>query len=167
MNIFNIIFSNFLSVIPILISAFFTILTVLPIFPYGISKIIPLFGIITVIFWIVHKPDLMTWSSVILIGLLHDLLTGLPLGLGCISLFIVRYIIIKIMYKFDSTDNIFVFLYISFGIFIWLILVIIGRTILNLGFFNYLDCVFQYLLSLAVSPIIIFVNKYFLKLTNK
>ena len=167
MNIFNIIFSNFLSLIPFLITVFFTLITALPLFPYGISKIIPLLGIITVIFWIVHKPELMTWSSVVLIGLVHDLLSGLPLGLSCVSLIMIRYIIIKIMYKYDATDNIFVFLYISLGVFVWLILVIIGRTLLNLSFFNYLDCVFQYLLSLAVSPIIIYVNKYFLKLTNK
>ncbi|MFW5679145.1 MAG: rod shape-determining protein MreD [Pseudomonadota bacterium] len=40
----------------------------------------PFFTLVVVYFWCVYRPDLMSHAAVFVIGLLHDLMSGLPLG---------------------------------------------------------------------------------------
>ena len=162
MNIIRIFLSNFVLLVPLLLSIIFTILFVLPFIPYEIAFIAPLLGIMTTLFWIVNKPELMSWSSVLIIGLIHDFLLGLTVGLSCISLVIVRYIIIKLLYKYDGASILNTFLYIALGIFIWITCVTLLRTVIQYQLFNYLNVFFQYFLSVTFSPIIILINKYIL-----
>ena len=54
MNIIRIFLSNFVLLVPLLLSIIFTILFVLPFIPYEIAFIAPLLGIMTTIFWIVN-----------------------------------------------------------------------------------------------------------------
>ena len=162
MRILNLILSNIYLLIPLFLTILFTFLSFLPFLPHDISNISPLLGIITIIFWIVHKPDIMTWSSVLIIGLLHDILSGLTIGISCLSLLIVRYTIIKSLLKFDDSTNLYTFIYVIIGLFLWLVIVIILRSLIQLELFNYMDVLFQYLFSITISPIVIFINKYFL-----
>ena len=104
----------------------------------------------------------MSWSSVLIIGLIHDFLLGLTVGLSCISLVIVRYIIIKLLYKYDGASILNTFLYIALGVFIWITCVTLLRTVIQYQLFNYLNVFFQYFLSVTFSPIIILINKYIL-----
>ena len=161
MKILNSILSNINLLVPLFLTILLTFISVLPYFPHDLSNIAPLLGIITVIFWIVNKPDLMSWSSVLLVGLLYDVLLGLHIGTSCLSLLIVRYTIIKLLLKFDDSSTLYTFIYVLIGLSVWLLVVVFLRSLIQLEFFNYLDVCFQFLLSVAVSPIIIFINKYF------
>ena len=161
MKILNLILSNIILLIPLFLTILLTFISVLPFFPHDSSNIAPLLGIITVIFWIVNKPDLMSWSSILLVGLINDILLGLHLGTSCLSLLIVRYTIVKLLFKFDNSSTLYTFIYVIVGLSIWLIVVVVLRSLIQLEFFNYSDVFFQFLLSVAVSPIIIFINKYF------
>jgi len=162
MKILNSILSNINLLVPLFLTILLTFISVLPYFPHDLSNIAPLLGIITVIFWIVNKPDLMSWSSVLLVGLLYDVLLGLHIGTSCLSLLIVRYTIIKLLLKFDDSSTLYTFIYVLIGLSVWLLVVVFLRSLIQLEFFNYLDVCFQFLLSVAVSPIIIFINKFFL-----
>ena len=90
----------------------------------------------------------MPWSSVLIIGIIYDVLSGLTLGISCFSLLLVRYIIIKSLFKFDGSGNLYTFIYTILGLFIWLIIIVIFRSLIQLQFFNYMDVVYQYLLSI-------------------
>jgi len=162
MRILNLILSNIYLLIPLFLTILFTFISVLPFLPHELSNIAPLLGIITIIFWIVNKPDLMPWSSVLIIGIIYDVLSGLTLGISCFSLLLVRYIIIKSLFKFDGSSNLYTFIYTILGLFIWLVIIVIFRSLIQLQFFNYIDVFYQYLLSISISPIVIFINKYFL-----
>jgi len=162
MKIINLIITNFNLLIPVILTIIFTYISVLPYLPHNISNIAPLLGIITAIFWIVNKPELMSWSSVLLVGLLHDFLSGLTIGISCLALLLTRYLIIKSLYKYDGSSIIYIFTYVIFGLLVWIFFVVILRSLIQLEFFDYLDVVFQYLFSISISPIIIFINKFFL-----
>ena len=160
MNIINIIISNIILLIPLFLSVVFTFIFILPFIPFEITSIAPLLGIMTAIYWIVNRPELMSWASVLIVGLIHDFLLGLTVGLSCLSLVIVRYVIIKLLYKYDNLSSVYTFLFIALGVSLWLLCILVLKTIIQFEFFNYMNVIFQYLLSLTFSPIIIIFNNY-------
>ena len=47
-----------------------TLISIMPIMPIGYEAITPLLGVLSMAFWIVHRPDLMSWSFVIIVGII-------------------------------------------------------------------------------------------------
>lgn len=47
-----------------------------------------------VYFWSLYRPDLMTYPAVFLIGLVHDVLSGLPLGVSALALLLGRVVLL-------------------------------------------------------------------------
>ena len=70
MSIYSDIKYNIKYLVPLLISLLFSIISIMPIMPKGYENITPLLGVISMAFWIVHRPDIMGWLFVIIIGVL-------------------------------------------------------------------------------------------------
>ncbi len=50
----------------------------------GFAQVAPLLPLIGIYFWAVYRPDLMPAAAVFLIGILHDFLAGLPVGVSAL-----------------------------------------------------------------------------------
>lgn len=50
----------------------------------GFAQVAPMLPLIGIYFWAVYRPDLMPAIAVFLIGILHDFLSGLPLGISAL-----------------------------------------------------------------------------------
>jgi rod shape-determining protein MreD len=72
-----------LTVLLVLISA-------LPLQVPGLVQVMPLLPLMSIYLWAVHHPGLMPIYAVFLIGLLHDALSGVPLGLFALTYIIVH-----------------------------------------------------------------------------
>ena len=56
----------------------------------GFAQVVPLLSLIGIYFWSVYRPDLMPAAAVFLIGLLHDFISGLPLGVSVLVFLLVQ-----------------------------------------------------------------------------
>ncbi|MEQ8966407.1 MAG: rod shape-determining protein MreD [Azospirillaceae bacterium] len=71
---------------PAAITLFVVLLGVVPIHAPFYPAIAPMLVLMPVYFWTVHRPDLLPFPVTFAAGLLHDALTGAPLGLHAIVL---------------------------------------------------------------------------------
>jgi len=55
-----------------------------------VNLVMPSFTLSIVYFWTIHRPDLFGVGCAFVIGLLQDLLTGVPLGLFTMTLLLIR-----------------------------------------------------------------------------
>jgi rod shape-determining protein MreD len=163
MNIYSYIVLNTSKIIPFLITAILCIVAVSPIMPSSSQEITPLLGVISLAFWILYKPELMGWTATIVIGIFNDALYGSMLGISCLSAIMIRMVIIRLLYSKDYTNIYIPFLCIGISLIIWLIVNSFINYILYPDLYNYYILIFQFLVSLAISPIIIFVQLFILK----
>lgn len=59
----------------------------------GLSSVAPLFGLIAVHYWTVHRPLVMPAAAAFLLGLVQDLLGGGPIGLNALVLVLVHAVV--------------------------------------------------------------------------
>ena len=163
MTFYSYILSNIYSLSPLFITLILSIVSLLPIMPSGTEEIAPLLGVISLSFWVVNRPDIMGWLSVIIIGIFNDVLYGSLLGIACLSAIIVRLILIKILHKIDLTNIFHTLFYVGLSLIIWLFINSIAKYIIYFNFYNYYAVIFQFLVSLVISPIIIFIQLSLLK----
>lgn len=58
------------------------------------GPISPLLTLIPIYYWGVHRPDLMPFSVVFLVGVFHDILIGAPLGVHSFVYLVCHYLVI-------------------------------------------------------------------------
>ena len=163
MTLYSYVLSNIYSLLPLFITLILSIVSILPIMPSGTEEIAPLLGVISLSFWVVNRPDIMGWLSVIIIGIFNDVLYGSLLGIACLSAIIVRLILTKILYKIDLTNIYHTLFYVGLSLIIWLFINSLAKYIIYFNFYNYYAVIFQFLVSLVISPIIIFIQLLVLK----
>ena len=163
MSFYSIIISNLKYLIPLLTSLLFSIITIMPIMPLGYETIAPLLGVVSMAFWIVHRPDIMGWFFVIIFGFYSDILYGAILGSGVLSAIIIRLVMTKILYKLEPINIYHSLFYVSISLLIWLFVSIFIKSIINLETLNLFYPFFQGLISIITSPIVIFFQLYLLK----
>ncbi|RCK43136.1 cell shape-determining protein MreD [Thalassospira profundimaris] len=69
------------------------VLLLVGLLPYSIPKladVTPALTLMAVFFWAVNRPDLMTGFAAFMLGLIQDLLTGLPLGVSSLVFLLVQ-----------------------------------------------------------------------------
>jgi len=71
---------------PAAITLFVVLLAVVPLDAPFYPAIAPMLALMPVYFWTVHRPDLLPFPVTFAAGLLHDVLTGAPLGLQAVVL---------------------------------------------------------------------------------
>ena len=163
MTLYSYVLSNIYSLLPLFITLILSIVSILPIMPSGTEEIAPLLGVISLSFWVVNRPDIMGWLSVIIIGIFNDVLYGSLLGIACLSAIIVRLILTKMLYKIDLTNIYHTLFYVGLSLIIWLFINILAKHIIYFNFYDYYAVIFQFLVSLVISPIIIFIQLLVLK----
>ena len=73
---------------PFLITITMVTLTQIPLKLPGITPVTLGLALVSVYYWALHQPDMLPAVGVFLIGLLQDLLSGTPIGLGAFSLLV-------------------------------------------------------------------------------
>jgi len=158
MTIYSYVLSNIYSLSPFFITLILSIVSLLPIMPSGTEEITPLLGVISLSFWIVNRPDIMGWIPVIIIGIFNDVLYGSLLGIACLSAIMVRLILIKILHRVDLTNIYHTLFYVGLSLIVWLFINNLAQYIIYFKFYNYHAVIFQFLVSLVISPVIIFIQ---------
>ena len=163
MDIYSYIILNTKKLIPFFITIIFSIVSISPIMPSGSEEIAPLLGVISLSFWIVHKPELLGWFATIIIGIFNDALYGSILGVSCLASLLIRLIILKLLIHKDQINIFITISCIGISLIIWLTINSFLNAILSPNFTNIYIIGFQFLVSLIISPIIVFIQLYLLK----
>ena len=163
MTLYSYILLNLYKIMPIFITLIFSLVSVSPIMPTGSEEIAPLLGVISLAFWIVYKPDNMGWAALIMIGVFNDSLYGSVLGVSCLANIIIRLTIIKLLLRIKNINIYITLLYVGISLIIWLILHSLIQSLIYIDVYNYYTHIYQFFISLAIAPIIIFIQLFLLK----
>ena len=163
MTLYSYILLNLYKIMPIFITLIFILISVSPIMPAGSEEIAPLLGVISLAFWILYKPDNMGWAALIMIGVFSDSLYGSVLGVSCLANIIIRLTIIKLLLRIKNINIYITLLYIGISLIIWLILHSLIQSLIYIDVYNYYTNIYQFFISLAIAPIIIFIQLFLLK----
>jgi rod shape-determining protein MreD len=167
MNLYSNILLNFYYIVPFLITILLTIISITPIMPPGYESLTPLLGIISMSFWVIHRPDLMGWFFVLIIGLISDIIYGTILGSACLSSILIRLVLSRMFLKLDFKNVLYSLYYISVSLFIY-IFTTSFVNMPNISQLNYLiEPFFQYITSIIMSPIVILLQLYLLKIITR
>ena len=139
---------------PFGLTVLLVLINVLPLQVPGLSRVMPLFPLMSIYLWAVHHPGLMPAYAVFLIGFLQDTLIGTPIGLHILT-YLMVYGTIVWQRRFLAGKP---FAVIWFGF----ALVAAGATVASWSLISlyYLEVihpealVFQYFLSLGAFPLI-------------
>ncbi len=81
------------NIVPVVITLFLVFIGVAPIpVPYY-AVVAPSLPLMAVYYWVVLRPDLMPRTAVFAIGVVHDALTGVPLGVSALVLLLAHAIL--------------------------------------------------------------------------
>lgn len=121
----------------------------------GLAQITPLYTLVAVYFWAVYRPDLMGYGLGFALGVLEDLLTGAPLGVGALSLLLTQWIVFnqqKFFHAKPFAVTWFAFVIVAFGAIVlkWICIGLISDS----GFTPFGDLFVTYLLTVAIYPVI-------------
>lgn len=75
--------------IPFWLTFFLALISVVPMRIEGFAIVTPSLVSISVFYWAIHRPYLMPAPVVFLLGLISDILTGVPMGLSSLMLLII------------------------------------------------------------------------------
>lgn len=121
----------------------------------GLAQVTPLYTLVAVYFWAVYRPDLLGYGFGFALGILEDLLTGAPLGVGALVLLLTQWVVFN-QHKFFHAKPFaitwFAFVIVAFGAALlkW---VCIG-LITDGGFTPFGDLFVAYLITVAMYPVI-------------
>ncbi len=78
--------SGLRAALPVTLALLLTLVCALPLGPPGLGQIMPTLPMICIFYWTVYRGDLMPLLATFVIGIVHDSLSGAPLGGGAILL---------------------------------------------------------------------------------
>ena len=162
MNIYSYIILNCYKTMPFFIILILSIVSIAPIMPTGSEEIAPLLGVISLTFWILYKPELTGWIPTIVIGIINDVLYGSMLGVSCLAAVIIRIMIIRLIYN-REINLMITFICLGLSLIIWLLVNNIFRGLFYPDLYNYYNLIFQFLVSIVISPIVVFFQLFLLK----
>ena len=143
--------------LPAVFCLLFVFLSVLPIPVPGYSSIVPMLTLACIFFWAIHHPRLLPPLVVFAVGLVEDILSGAPMGAGAVVLLLAYGVTVSQRRFFHNRS--FLQVWTGFGIVAlgaaalsWLMAVIVSGA-----FAPPQAAFFQYLLTLAVYPLVTWV----------
>ncbi|MDA1326378.1 MAG: rod shape-determining protein MreD [Proteobacteria bacterium] len=83
------------NVLPAMLGVFLVLLSTIPFYIPGYGPMAANLVLMAVFYWAVHRPDLLSPFTVFLIGLLQDILVGMPPGMNAFVLLLVRTIAVS------------------------------------------------------------------------
>lgn len=137
---------------PAILTLALVILNAVPLHVPGLSRIAPLLPLMAIYHWAIFRPRLLPASVVFLIGLLHDVLSGAPVGVNAL-VFVAVYGAVLSQKKF-FTGKSFAILWLGFALIAAgaMALSWIAVSLLNVTLVEPRTAVFQYLLTLGLFP---------------
>jgi hypothetical protein len=84
------------------------------------------------------------------------------LGVSCLAAVIIRIMIIRLMYNRENNIMI-IFICLGPSLIIWLLVNYIFRGLFYPDLYNYYNLIFQFLVSIVISPIVVFFQLFLLK----
>lgn len=152
---------------PVLLTLLLVLINTVPLHISGFSRITPLLPIMAIYFWTIYRSELMPVYAVFLIGVLQDSLSGMPIGISAFVYVVIHWAV---------TSQHGFFLGKSFPI-VWLGFCLISGaamvatwflfSLFHTSFVNPNAALFQYILTIAIFPIIAWGlsrwQRYFLK----
>ena len=139
---------------PFGLTVMLVLINVLPLQVPGLSRVMPLFPLMSIYLWAVHHPKLMPAYAVFLIGFLQDALIGTPIGLHILTCLMV-YGTVAWQRRFLA-EKPFIVIWVGFS------LVAAGATVASwllvsiyyLEFLQIEALAYQYLLSVGTFPLL-------------
>lgn len=121
----------------------------------GLAQITPMYALIAVYFWSIYRPDLLGYGLGFFIGILEDLLTGAPLGVGALTILLTQWVLFNQQKFFNAKPfaiTWFTFVLVALGAAMlkWLFIGLIDDG----GFTPFGDLFASYLITVAVYPVI-------------
>ena len=128
--------------------------SVLPLHIPGFSRVAPLLAVMAIYHWTIYRPDLLPAGSVFLIGLLQDVLTGVPVGVNAL-VFLGIYGVVLTQRQFFASKP-FVIVWLGFAliaagaeVMTWTLISIYHATLIDPR-----AIAFQYLVNLGFFPVL-------------
>lgn len=139
---------------PFTLTFILVVISAIPFHIPGFAQVAPLFPMIGIYFWAVYRPDLMPTYAVFLIGVLHDFLTGLPVGISALVFLVVLGVAIAQRTFFFGKSFIIVwlgFILVAAGaIFLeWILMSMFTGTIVEAR-----SAIYQFGLTAAMFPVL-------------
>ncbi len=88
--------------IPALLSVLFVLLHAIPERALVFSDVVPSFIIMTIYYWCLFRPSLLPYIFLFLLGLLQDVLLGLPIGLSALVFLLLRLAVVTLQRLFGK-----------------------------------------------------------------
>jgi rod shape-determining protein MreD len=82
------------ALLPLATAGLAALVDVVPLLGSGAASLTSFSTLCVVFFWSLYRPDLLTPAAAFLVGLIHDGLAGLPLGLTSLLLLLVRHLVV-------------------------------------------------------------------------
>jgi rod shape-determining protein MreD len=139
---------------PFGLTVLLVLINVLPLQVPGLSRVMPLFPLMSIYLWTVHHPELMPAYAVFLIGFLQDALISTPIGMHILSYLMVYGIVI--WQRRFLAGKPFAVIWVGFSLVAagamvtsWLLF-----SLYYMEFFQPKALAYQYLLSLGAFPLL-------------
>ena len=121
----------------------------------GLAQITPMYTLVAIYFWAIYRPDLLGYGLGFGTGILEDLLTGAPLGVGALTILLTQWVVFnqqKFFHAKPFAITWFAFGLVAFGAMLlkWVCIGLVTTS----GFTPLGDLFAAYLITLAVYPII-------------
>jgi rod shape-determining protein MreD len=78
------------AVVPFALTLLLTLISTLPLGIHGLGPVMPVLPAIAIYYWAIYRPDLLPLIATFFIGLVHDGLTGAPIGLTSLVLLLLH-----------------------------------------------------------------------------
>lgn len=139
---------------PLMLTLVLVIINVVPLHIPGFSRVTPLLPLIAVYHWAIFRPRLLPAYAVFLIGLLHDALSGIPIGVSAL-VFLIVYGVVLSQKRFFIGKS-FAILWLGFSLMAAVASVLswLAVSILNVTLIGPETVFFQYLMTLGFFPVI-------------
>ena len=72
--------------VPLTLTVMLVLLSAMPLGVPALGPIMPLFPLMAIFYWVIHRPDRMPYLGTFLIGLFQDVLVGTPMGMSALVL---------------------------------------------------------------------------------
>jgi rod shape-determining protein MreD len=139
-------------ILPIASMLVAVIATVLPVRIPGYAALIPAFTLMAVYHWTIYRPDLLPALAVFAVGIVEDLLTGAPVGIGALVLLLARAAVLQ--YRRYFVNRAFAFVWSGFTLLAGAAMLAFWalHCAVELAFLDLRTTMFRTVLTVAVFP---------------
>jgi len=99
---------------PFLLTLMLVLISIVPVHIPGLSRVAPLLPLMAIYHWAVYRSELFPAYAVFIIGILHDIFTGTPIGINAL-VFLLAYGIVVSQHRFLFGKS-FAVIWLGFGL---------------------------------------------------